>query len=451
MTLIKSILLASAAGIVSVAAAQAADLPTRKAAPAEYVKICNVGGMAGWILPGSDTCFKISGYITGQIEAGNLKKAYAWTFAPGFLGFGPGPATFVRNSFGWTTRANIDFDARQDTAYGVLRGYAEIQFENGNGFDTTGVGAYINRAYVQWAGITAGKANSFFSFFGGGEAWANIFSPDQQGFNQPDLLAYTATFGGGFSLTIAAQSPGSNCGAPGEACSGGGTDIVAAGNAAYGGQRWPDFVGALRVDQAWGAAQLSGVVHNVRAFDGVGPAPVGHTIDTAGWGVLGGVKINLPTFGPGDNIQVQGVWTRNAIWYSGIPDGMWGENGAVNGNGLPMVVADTFSNGNGTWAVPTAWSVAVTMEHHFSPVFSLDPEFSYAQLTWSNEGPVNYIPNATSWIVGGVAHWDPVPHLDFEFELLYQNTHQTRPAAWVGLSPVNSDGFAGRFEVTRDF
>jgi len=51
----KSILLGSAAGIVAVASAQAADLPTRKAAPAEYVKICNVGGMAGFVIPGSDT------------------------------------------------------------------------------------------------------------------------------------------------------------------------------------------------------------------------------------------------------------------------------------------------------------------------------------------------------------------------------------------------------------
>ena len=35
MTLIKSILLGSAAGLVAVASAQAADLPTRKAAPVE--------------------------------------------------------------------------------------------------------------------------------------------------------------------------------------------------------------------------------------------------------------------------------------------------------------------------------------------------------------------------------------------------------------------------------
>ena len=60
MTLIKSLLLGSAAGIVAVASAQAADLPTKKAAPVEYVKVCNVGGITGWTLPGSDTCVKFS-------------------------------------------------------------------------------------------------------------------------------------------------------------------------------------------------------------------------------------------------------------------------------------------------------------------------------------------------------------------------------------------------------
>jgi hypothetical protein len=38
MTLIKSLLLGSAAGIVTVASAQAADLPTHKAAPVQYVQ-----------------------------------------------------------------------------------------------------------------------------------------------------------------------------------------------------------------------------------------------------------------------------------------------------------------------------------------------------------------------------------------------------------------------------
>ena len=118
---------------------------------------------------------------------------------------------------------NFGFDAVSNTAYGPLTAHAEMQFENSNGFGNDvanplgGSAAYLNLAYVTWAGITAGKAPSFFSFTGGGAAWYNFFSPDQQGFNQPDLLAYTASFGGGFSATIAAQSPGSN------GASGGGT------------------------------------------------------------------------------------------------------------------------------------------------------------------------------------------------------------------------------------
>ena len=76
MTLIKSLLLGSAAGIVAVATAQAADLPTRKAAPVEYVRVCNVGGITGWTLPGSDTCVKFTGYLTAQVEGGNLKNQY---------------------------------------------------------------------------------------------------------------------------------------------------------------------------------------------------------------------------------------------------------------------------------------------------------------------------------------------------------------------------------------
>ena len=43
MTLMKSLLLGSAATLVVVAGAQAADLPTRKGAPAaEYVKVCKI-------------------------------------------------------------------------------------------------------------------------------------------------------------------------------------------------------------------------------------------------------------------------------------------------------------------------------------------------------------------------------------------------------------------------
>ncbi len=279
MTLIKSLLLGSAAGIVAVATAQAADLPTRKAAPVEYVRVCNVGGITGWTLPGSDTCVKFSGYMTAHFIAGNLSNQYnsAGTItsaidaatdpfaaprlsqvlmvqggdsaqtvfngsavpivlpgggvvlpgAPIIAGGAPvilpnqRNAIFNRNTIGWNIRANLGFDMASNTAYGPLIGHFDLNSDLGSGLDSpNGSFTYVNQGYVTWAGITAGKANSFFSFVGGGDNWNNFFSPDQRGFNEPLLLAYTASFGGGFTATLAAQSQGTN------GASGGGTNLT---------------------------------------------------------------------------------------------------------------------------------------------------------------------------------------------------------------------------------
>jgi len=464
MTLIKSLLLGSAAALVVVAGAQAADLPTKKGAPAvEYVKVCHIDGMAGFVIPGSDTCLKITGYITAQMEAGNLTQAYGWSENQDTIwrtngsfnsksGGEYGSGEDDRDGLGWTTRGELEFIAKTNTAYGVLTSDIDTQFNYGSGFDNTGAGSgFINHAYLTWAGLTAGKQNSFFSFFGGGEGWANIFSPDRQGFNQPLLLAYTATFGGGFSATLSLEDP--NLSGP----SGGGTEMAIGGNSVWEGQRWPDIVASIDLAQGWGGAHLAGVAHNVRMINSDY-----QDLNVWGWAIDGGLKFNLPTLGAGDNIQLQGVWSRNAVWYSGIPDGFWGENGAPNGNGLSMPVADAYSNydvGN-TWATPTAWSITALGEFHFGPTFSIDPEISYAELHWSGllAAPYGQLSaNSESWIGGAVFHWDPHPQLDFNLELLYQNTHQSMPTGFyvpnANYAPwqSNSSGLEGRFEITRSF
>ena len=106
----------------------------------------------------------------------------------------------------------------------------------------------------------------------------------------------------------------------------------------FGGQKWPDFVGALHVKQGWGEAQVSGVLHNVNVYDDAynvapfndvtGSAGCGVTSlvacdaerDQVGWGIDAGVKINLPSFGAGDDVLVTGSYTRSATWYSGLSD-----------------------------------------------------------------------------------------------------------------------------------
>src|SRR5574337_277667 len=542
MTLFKSLLLGSAAGIVAVAGAQAADLPTHKAAPVEYVKVCNVGGITGWVLPGSDTCVKLSGYITSQFTGGNLNDQFNWGgsilsaqaqaidpfavahadqrilvqggdhVAPVFNALTGAPIIdprtggqlilpnqqnniFNRNAIGWSMRANFGFDFASNTAYGPLIGHMDFNGEMANGFDPLSTATYVNTAYLTWAGITAGKAQSFFSFVGGGDNWANFASPDRKGFNEPIMLAYTAAFGGGFTATLSAESQG------GLGNSGGGTNMTGAagtnpGSITFGGQRWPDVVAALHVKQGWGEAQISGVIHNVNVRDynyygdqfscgGFATGLFGAcnaSQGKVGWGIDAGVKFNLGGWGffyPGDSFLVTGVYTQNAVWYSGLPDMMWGENGQVNGNGQPMYLADAFFNPlTNQWSTPRAWSVTALLEHHFTPQFYVYLEGSVGGINWSNMGGGCTLlgfgcglgqfgagalsPSATTWLIGADIGWNPVTNLNFDLELMYQSTNQEKPSVCIvtvyntgafvpGAWEGNSSGFAGRFRITRYF
>ena len=65
MKMVKSLLLGSAAGLVAVAGAQAADLPV-KAAPVQYVKICSLYGVGFYYIPGTDMCLKIGGWVRAE-------------------------------------------------------------------------------------------------------------------------------------------------------------------------------------------------------------------------------------------------------------------------------------------------------------------------------------------------------------------------------------------------
>jgi Porin subfamily len=539
MTLIKSIMLGSAAGIVAVASAQAADLPTRKAAPVEYVRVCNVGGITGWTMPGSDTCVKISGYMTAHFIAGNASNQYNSASSvpalvpiatalgvanpghlsqvlmvqggnvavPVFNGItgklagvtlpNQGNGQFNRDEAGWNIRGQLGFDFASNTAYGPLIGHIGIQSDLGSGLDSPrGSFTYLDTGYITWAGITAGKAQSFYSFIGGGDNWNNFFSPDQKGFNEPILFAYTASFGGGFTATLAAQSQGTN-GASGigtnetggfsGATNNSGTGLFAGsvpGPTTFGGQRWPDIVGALHVKQGWGEAQVSGVIHNVNVQDeefngtatcgitGTGACSAGES--KVGWGIDAGVKVNLQPFSgmfaSGDDILFTGSYTRNATWYSGLPDAMNGENGQVNGNGQQMFLADAYFNPlTNQWSTPTAWSVSGLLEHHWTPTIYTDLEGSVGGVRWSGmNGSVGGVgtgvlsPSAFTYLIGADIGWNPVTNLNFDLELMYQAVSQERPNALAGTVfntgafipgawEGDSSGFQGRIRVTRYF
>ncbi len=249
---------------------------------------------------------------------------------------------------------------------------------------------------------------------------------------------------------------------------------------------------------------MSGVIHDVNVRDqnyygsnfvgtyncGVyGLGVCNGSENKVGWALDAGVKVNLNWWGAGDSFLVTGAYSQNAVWYSGLMDGMWGENGQVNGNGQPMYMSDAFFNPvTNAWSSPRAWSVSGLFEHHFTPQFYVDLEGSVGGLNWSNQGGgCNFYgfgcgvlqygqgalsSHATSWIIGADIGWMPVTNLNFDLELMYQSTQQDRPSGFlgtvynagqVGVNGVggqffvpgawegNSSGFAGRFRITRYF
>ena len=281
MKMVRSLLLGSAAGFVAVAGAQAADMPV-KAKPVEYVKICTLYGAGFYYLPGTDICVKHGAYVRSQWYLG---AGAAPTNGP-FLGASGQNAEFATdltlgtpNTTVHRTRAIYTLDARTQTEYGTLRAYTLIGYTHetpGNGANGQAPTLYATRAFLQFAGFTLGKASSFYDIWSvPANTYFAVWSSDT-GDGGVMLAAYTFQFGNGFSGTLAAEDPRNNSIVN--------TSMAAAAANPFtvGGVRrratsmkFPDVVGNLRVDQAWGSFQVMGALHDNSGYNFVPAAATG--------------------------------------------------------------------------------------------------------------------------------------------------------------------------------
>ena len=69
----RSILLGSIAAVAAFSVATAAELPSAKPKPAERARTCMIGDEKGFLLPGSETCVKLGGYISVGGSFGNAR------------------------------------------------------------------------------------------------------------------------------------------------------------------------------------------------------------------------------------------------------------------------------------------------------------------------------------------------------------------------------------------
>ncbi len=136
---LKISLLGSAAALLTVGAAQAADLG---AEPANFVKVCDAFGPGFYYAPGTDTCIKISGYVFFDVNFGTDIYSNTLTGVSGSV------TILALPGHEFYTEAAVQVTASSMTEYGPLVGFVELRASGGSSFGSgTGPGV---------AGITGG-------------------------------------------------------------------------------------------------------------------------------------------------------------------------------------------------------------------------------------------------------------------------------------------------------
>jgi len=462
MKLLKSCLLGSAA-VISAGAANAADLPVKKAVPIEFVRVCSAYGAGFFYIPGTDTCLRLSG---------RARFEYGYQ-AP--LGRGQGNGDYS----GYRGLARINLDARTQTGYGTLRAFIRIeaasrtgiptvhsgtQIRIGNAFPGTGIDQYgrveqyfnTDKAFVQFAGLTAGRASSFFDFYAhdfefvAGTSGSDVYSTN--------LLAYTATIGNGLSATISMEDPSfrrspvysptsalaATVGNTSTAIFGQSNSLIpvvlgvnAAGQPTGFGftdgiqrNRMPDFVGVLRYDQPWGSAQISAAVHEINTgnvisqggFLGVNSAGAALTTANAvaattkseyGFAVQGGLKVNAPFIAPGDAFYLQGAYAEGAQMYTGngaYPGSYAISSSSIQGASFNQNFSDATVNPlTNQLQLSKSFSVVGSFLHYWAPEWRSAVFASYGENTFgagaraAQGAYFGFVPGATGANPGSTA------------------------------------------------
>jgi hypothetical protein len=421
MKMVKSLLLVSAAGLVAVSGAQAADLPV-KAKPVEYVKVCSLYGAGFYYIPGTDICLKVGAYFRAEYAVGNFGASLTnldTTGADGQRTRTTGPEYQQR------ARAFIFLDSRQQTAYGTLRAYFNVG--NSNDFPqqvgTSAAAIYANRAFIQLAGFTWGIATSYYDFFSSPATSYTVPWSSDTGDGGYKVAAYTLQLGNGVSATLSAEEPRRQVVVNTSLAAGSaGTFAANSSNPEnrssnpfvlgaqpvqdMGAVKWPDVVANLRIDQAWGSAQIMGAIHNVAGgYYGNTLTNVtqnGHPADEIGFAVGAGIKINFPMIGPGDYFQAQVNYTEGAPRYAALtPSGaagaaIFGNAGLVQTVGVGFFTEAIYCGATNLAAgvgcpgatgsslnLTTTWSAQAAYEHYWTPSLRTSLVGAYTDISYN--------------------------------------------------------------------
>jgi hypothetical protein len=486
MIAVRNLILGSAAGLLAIGVAQAADLPV-KAKAVEYVRICSTYGAGFFYIPGTDTCIKLGGYFRVDTTFnGGVHGQPAWN---GDLG----QQNRYRDYYASRSRMALSIDTRTATEYGVVRtfgqGYFQFSTLGGSTFNPNSLatnlgnnaqlldsagGGYVANEYLflQFAGFTFGKSVSAYSAPWNGFP-GNISSFLLGGQNTDtgvNNIQYAASFGNGVSGTIGLDDPTVWNRTALYNLSTGLNAVGTTGNA-YGGVRAPDIVGNIRIDQAWGLFQLSAAAHevdgsyNILTASTAAPTALseisGHPDTKWGGSVMAALQIkNIPT-GAGDDIKLDVSYakgdTKNVIataatspsfaMFSGSNRAYQSVGFGATTDGVWLPIAN---GGTGDIKLTEAYGIRGAFNHNWDSDWSSSLFGSYSAVRYNGSSTdittakgqycAQYIantggipaksaefscnPNFNVSQLGVVTRWTPVKNLTFSAEVQWFHLDQ---------------------------
>ncbi|MCC5978951.1 MAG: porin [Salinarimonas sp.] len=461
MKLVKSLLLGSAAGIVAVGSAVAADLPVRKAAPVDYVQVCSQFGTGYFFIPGTDTCLRIGGHVRWTGTFSENKWTTGVTAASGFAldpaGGQPtaGGATLGRgsNAFTMGTNREIGITALTATEFGTLESMIRLTNES------------ADRAYVDFAGFRAGLFPTVFSA-GGSAAFTG--GTGLRGATAVNQLTYTADLGAA-SVTLGISNPNAdatgiaNARTPRLPFGATATGVYGAGAtpgpAVPVAGRMPDIVGNVKASFGDVDLHLGGALTQLRTTAQNNTGFIGSTY---GWALQGRADVGLGTISPSTSLTLVGTYTDGALWYLNAPDG--------RGLGrYQLSYADAYVV-NGGLSTTTGWSIYGALNHGWAPNVSQTVYGVYGEINVpaaarrtfnAGQTPFNLVtdPNNSSfWQLGSKIEWNPVANLMVGLDVNYtavQAQNRVLVAGTEGANNAiyqrNSDAWAAQLRIQRNF
>jgi hypothetical protein len=360
---IKSLLLGSAAALIAVSGARAADAVTvAEPEPAEYVKICDVYGAGYFYIPGTETCLRIGGYIRYDAGFGDPES------------FDGAKTIDVRDggtnsTWGKNARFTLKTWTGQETELGTLKTYTETRFNFGNQGGADGHTYYVdgqpvagnahnfaynkpvslNFAWIQLGGLRVGKDESAFDTFIGYAG--NVIQDTLIGYGSFDtnVVQYYFDAGNGFSAVVSLEE-------------GTGFDTIDS--------YVPHVAGGVKWTQGWGA--ITGVIGYDSNYEAV-TAKVRLDVNVndalslwvmPGWGQDDGDHVHSGVAFPGS--------LSNHNFYK-----LWDGNWAIFGGGTYKFNEKTSFNAQVSYDEGKSLGIAANIAYTVVPGFTVTGEVDY--------------------------------------------------------------------------